>query len=94
MRIGNTTIWLTAKQARAMGATHHARIHGLIPGFVKTDDFCWFSRSDLLNPIEDVLSAIYETLCAMKGIDLSHTFDIGQPIDADAQTEEVDNNAG
>lgn len=78
-----------------MGATHHARLHGIIPGYTRdVGDFMWLPKSDLLNPLEDALSWFNDTLLSLSGREWCHTFDIGQPIDADAQNEEVDNNAG
>ena len=33
MRIGNFTLWMTAREAASFGCTNHARMWGFIPGF-------------------------------------------------------------
>ena len=60
IKIGTFAIWRSKKEAKELGATHHARIWGIIPGFVANGPvgLMWVPRSDLLNVVEDVLSAV------------------------------------
>ena len=60
--------WISAETAKSYGCTHRARMHGVIPGFW-SDDGLWVSRSDLLNPFEDLLSWVWVNLRLMRGED-------------------------
>lgn len=87
IRIGNFAIWTSAADARAMGATHHARLAGIVPGFHgddprRADGAIWIPRSDALNWVEDVVSLVGAAVCESKGIDPTFAFRIGRPIDA------------
>lgn len=74
------TIWMTAKRAKELGCTHRARFLGLVPGFIEPDQCIWVSRSDLLNPIEDVLNFIWQTMRWMRGEEPDFMFEVGAEI--------------
>ena len=48
--------WRSASTARSYGCTHRARMYGVLPGFFNPENNLWVSRSDLLNPIEDLIN--------------------------------------
>lgn len=74
--------WVSAEAAKKMGCTHYARLHGLIPGFCTVDDIpMWVSRSDLLNPIEDAISALWIATQRFLGIEESWSFSVGREIE-------------
>lgn len=70
-------VWISAKAAKEMGCTHRARYLGVIPGFYGPDRNLWVSRSDLLNPIEDLLSFIWVWLREWRGEDPDFMFEVG-----------------
>lgn len=82
--------WLSSVQwyvapndAAAMGATHYARMHGIIPGYVGGTDGpapLWISRSDALNPIEDVLSFMWFMACRATGREPEWMLKVGREI--------------
>ena len=80
MKIGNISIWMTASEALDLGCTHHGIFFGLIPGFIDPDRMLWVSRSDLLAPVEDFLSAIWSTFRALRGEEPDFMFEIGKPL--------------
>lgn len=77
MNIGNFCIWMSAKEAASYGATHHARIFGIIPGFFGVDDSIWIGRSDILNPIEGLLGFIWISMRRMRGEEPDFMFSLG-----------------
>lgn len=74
------SLWVTARHARALGCTHHARFLGLVPGFFNPDTAVWVSRSDLLNPIEDLLSLMWVTMNQTRGDEPEFFWALGKPI--------------
>jgi len=76
----NIKIWRTAKRAKEIGATHHARIYGIIPGFFAEDENLWVPRSDLLNPLEDLLGLIWDLTRILRGEEPDFMFYIGREI--------------
>lgn len=82
MRIGNFCIWMSKAEAASYGATHSARIFGIIPGFYGMDNNLWISRSDLLNPLEDLLAFIWAAIREMRGEEPDAMFDVGEDIRA------------
>jgi hypothetical protein len=73
-------IWVTSRQARELGCTHHALYMGLIPGFFREKDALWVPRSDLLYPFEWAVTWIWQAMRAMRGEDGDFMFDIGKEI--------------
>jgi len=73
-------IWVSERQARAIGCTHKARMHGIIPGFFSEGEGLWVSRSDLFNPIEDALTALWVFMREWRGEDPDFLFVVGRPI--------------
>lgn len=73
------TIWMTAERAKSLGCTHRGRIWGIIPGFI-SEDGLWVSRSDLLNPLEDLLGFLWVTMRQMRGEEPDFMFAVGKPI--------------
>lgn len=63
------SFWNSATKARAIGFTHRARVFGIVPGFLKDPygECCWMNRSDLLNPIEDLLSFFWVNMRIARG---------------------------
>lgn len=92
MQIGNITIWVTNQQALNNGCTHHARLMGVIPGFINENSqhggLLWISRSDLFNWLEDLLQYFYATMCSIKGIEPHFMFSIGDDISVRSSTGE------
>lgn len=80
MEIGNFTIWMTAARAKEIGCTHRGRFMGIIPGFIDPDRVLWVSRSDLLNPIEDLLAVIWATMRELRGEEPDFMFEVGAEI--------------
>ena len=76
------TLWMSAKRAADIGCTHHARFMGIIPGFIEPSQALWVSRSDLLNPIEDLLVWLWVTMREMRGDEPDFMFAIGREIKA------------
>lgn len=77
------TLWVSKRKAAEYGCTHHARIFGMIPGFVgdiETDCPMWVSRSDLLNPVEDAIGFLWSFIQATRGDEPSSGFRVGKPI--------------
>lgn len=73
--------WVSGQKAKDLGCTHHARMFGIVPGFVTLEDIpMWVSRSDLLNPIEDVLGFLWVSLRQMRGEDPDIAISIGREI--------------
>jgi hypothetical protein len=73
--------WVSASKAKSLGCTHRARFLGLIPGFCSTGDVpMWVSRSDLLNPLEDLVGFIWSVAQANKGDEPSFMFKVGAEI--------------
>ena len=70
--------YVSPAMAAEMGATHYARIHGVIPGYFGERDGMplWISRSDLLNPIEDALSFLARFAHSLSGDDEHTVFDV------------------
>lgn len=73
-------VWVTERQAKAIGCTHHARFMGIIPGFFLEADALWVSRSDLLNPIESLLVFLWVTLRQLRGEEPDFMFEVRRPI--------------
>lgn len=73
-------VWISAEKAASLGCTHRARFMGIIPGFIEPDEMVWVSRSDLLNPIEDLLCFIWAAMRQMRGEEPDFMFEIGEPI--------------
>lgn len=80
MQVGNFVIWCSSWRASELGATHHARLHGLIPGFYGETDGLWISRSDIFNPLEDALSWLWAAMRSMRGEEPDFMFVIGKPL--------------
>jgi hypothetical protein len=81
MRIGSFSVWTSEAEALEVGATHHARIFGVIPGFCSEGEApIWISRSDLLNPIEDVVRFLWAVVQAVHGEEPSFMFQVRRPI--------------
>ena len=85
MKIGNFSIWTTASEAAEIGATHHARMWGIIPGFAcDGSEFLWIPRSDALFWLEDVISYLAAIVQGLKGEDVAFAFAfafrLGEPI--------------
>lgn len=63
-------LWISSKQAKEYGCTHHARLFGIIPGFCADGDRLhsnlWVPRSDLLYPIEVLLTTIWMAMRFMR----------------------------
>jgi hypothetical protein len=75
--------WISPRRALDLGCTHHARIFGIVPGFVGLDDgggYIWVSRGDWLNLIEDACSHVFNTFAALSGADEISPFVIGREI--------------
>jgi len=79
MRIGSFAVWTSAQEAAGYGCTHHARIFGIIPGFIGECDGLplWVPRTDALNWAEDALSFIAWLIA---GDDGGTAFRIGKEI--------------
>jgi hypothetical protein len=60
-------VWVTKRKAKEFGCSHSALFMGIIPGFYNPDESLWVSRSDILNPIEDMLSFIWAIWCDIRG---------------------------
>ena len=73
------TIFYTAKKAKAFGCTHRARFMGIVPGYV-SDDGLWVPVSDLLAPVEDLLSFIWCSMRQMRGEEPDFMFVVGKKI--------------
>lgn len=80
MKIGNVSIWMGAKEAASYGATHHARLFGIVPGFYGEGSNIWIGRSDLLNPFEDVLAFVWSAMRAIRGEEPDFMFEVGKPL--------------
>lgn len=78
------SIWVSSRRAKSLGCTHRARFMGIIPGFLAPSDGTWVSRSDLLNPIEDILCFIWVNIRLMRGEDPDFMWWVGQEIGGDA----------
>lgn len=74
------TIWMTSQKAHSLGCTHHGRFLGLVPGFIEPGQALWISRSDLLVPVEEVLSFIWVTMRRLRGEEPDFMFSVGRPI--------------
>lgn len=72
--------WVTKSAARSYGCTHRALFMGIIPGFFNPTDSMWVSRSDILNPIEDLLSFIWAIWCDLRGIEHGFMIEVGEEI--------------
>lgn len=77
------TLWTSARRARELGCTHHARFLGIIPGFFDPGQALWVARSDLLAPLEDVLSVIWAACCEAHGEESEFMLTIGRPIEGE-----------
>lgn len=55
-------IYNSPSKARSLGCTHRARVFGIVPGYFDIDRHLWVPLSDLLNPVEDLLSFIWVTM--------------------------------
>lgn len=84
MKIGRYTLWMGAREAAANGATHYARIWGILPGYAATGThFMWIPASDLLVPVEDGLNAFAGLVARVTGIEMNYSFSIGREIGDD-----------
>lgn len=72
--------WISGKRAKQLGCTHRARFMGIIPGFFNPDSNLWISRSDLLNPIEDLLSDLWVWMREMRGEEPDFMFKLGRKL--------------
>lgn len=72
--------WVSADKARALGCTHRARFLGVIPGFFSEKDSMWVSRSDLLNPFEDLVAWLWFTIRSARDEEPAFVFAVGKPI--------------
>lgn len=81
MQLGNFTIWCSSKRARELGATHHARMYGLIGGFWGEEHNVWIMRSDLLIPLEEALSWMWAFTCWCRGQEPDFMFEILREIE-------------
>lgn len=84
IKIGTFAIWRSKKEAKGFGATHHARIWGIIPGFVAMGpdgQVMWIPRSDFLNFVEDVLNGIAILVSKSLNIDMTTEFTITSEIE-------------
>ena len=73
-------IWRNAETAKSYGCTHKARIFGVIPGFFNPETRMWVSRSDLLNPVEDLFGMIYQFVAMASGVVDADPFVVGSEI--------------
>ena len=73
-------LWMTARKAAELGCTHHARFLGVVPGFFSPDESLWVARSDLLAPIEDLLSWLWVGMHELRGEEPDFLFMVGEPI--------------
>ena len=76
--------WVSARKARSLGCTHHARYCGIVPGFARAEpdhEFLWVSRSDLLSPLEDILTCFWVAIRQLRGEDPDFFFTIGKRIE-------------
>ena len=80
MNIGAFSIWTSARKASEYGCTNHGRLFGLVPGFVDPTGFLWVPRSDLLNPVEDVLGWIWSVTRQLRGEEPDFMIEVGRPI--------------
>lgn len=80
--IGDFAIWRSTEDAKKLGATHKARLWGIVPGFVDYDSepLLWAPRTDLLNWLEDVLDVINASLAELADEDHVTAFRILDPI--------------
>lgn len=78
------TLWRTARQAKALGATHYGRLCGLVPGFIADDGagLLWVPRSDLLAPVEWLVMTLWVMARDARGEEPDFGFTIGREIDA------------
>jgi hypothetical protein len=80
MQIGRFTLWCSAERALSYGATHRARVHGVIPGFLNPETGVWIPRSDLLDPVDTVLAYIWVMLRQLRGEEPDFMFLVGEEI--------------
>jgi hypothetical protein len=76
--------WVSPRKAYDLGCTHHARIFGVVPGFVGLDDkgvYLWVSRGDWLNPIEDACGFLFNALADISGAVEISPFVVGKEIE-------------
>lgn len=74
------SFFTTAAKAKSLGCTHHARFMGIIPGFYNDDLSLWVSRSDLLIPLEWLVTFINEVLADYRGEEPKFMFLVGPEI--------------
>jgi hypothetical protein len=73
--------WCTAKRAKEFGATHYAWSLGIVPGFFNPETNLWVSRADWLNPVEDLLIALWRIAAWVKGAEPQFMFALGKEIE-------------
>jgi hypothetical protein len=73
-------LWISASEARELGCTHRARFLGIVPGFFDPETALWVPRSDLLNPLEDLLSHIWAIMHQIRGEEPEFFFAVGRPL--------------
>lgn len=81
MKIGNFSLYTSAAAAREMGCTHHAMMWNIIPGYFGEDAGVWCPVSDLLAPVEDVVTWVMCSIQEMRGLDPQFGFRLGAEID-------------
>jgi hypothetical protein len=72
--------WRSPAQARALGCTHHARLFGLVPGFIEPVSALWVPRADWLNPVEDLLTALWVGTRLLRGEEPDFMIAVGAEI--------------
>ena len=81
MKIGNFSLWTSATEAADIGATHHGRFLGIVPGFIcQGTELLWIPRTDALFWLEDALAFATSIIQALKGKEAALFFTVGQPI--------------
>lgn len=80
MWIFGLMIWCTPKMARSVGATHYARIHGVLPGFFNPEDGTWVPRSDLFAPLDWFLGFSWVMGRVLRGQEPDFMFAVGEEI--------------